>query len=292
MTFIRISIITLILLSQCLFSQSELNNSIQFEFLPAGLNFNPLKANHQEARLGVLYYTATTNLKVDIGNTIDLFRFEFPQENLRFTVGVDFMAYAFSTSFEGKRLQIDAIDGFFGGNLSFSKSYNKNKLLGRLRIIHNSAHFVDGHYDLDQKKWMDDTEPIPFTRDFGELTLAHEINTASTLIKYYGGLSYSSLVRPAELKRFNYHSGVELTFVNLIGEVFEHSINIFLAHHFSLAGAEKYIGNQQTQAGIKFGSWNDKGIVFYVSFYSGGDVFSSYYYRHVKKWGIGFNVDF
>jgi hypothetical protein len=292
MTFIRRLIIFLLLISQSLFPQNSAEENLKFEFLPAGLNFMPLKANHQEARLGVLYYTATSNLKVDIGNTIDLFSFEFAEDDIRITLGIDFMAYAFSTSFEGRRLQIDAIDGFFGGNLSFSKRFQKNNLLGRFRIIHNSAHFVDGHYDLDQKNWLNDTEPIPFTRDFGELTIAHEIIYTSTIIKYYGGLSYSSLVRPSELKRFNYHAGIEAAFVNLFGEIFNHNTNIFLAHHFLLAGAERYTGSQQIQAGIKFGNWHSKGIVFYLSYYTGSDVFSSYYYRHIKKWGIGFNVDF
>jgi hypothetical protein len=45
-------------------------------------------------------------------------------------------------------------------------------------------------------------------------------------------------------------------------------------------------------AGIKFGDWDKKGIVLYTSYYSGRDMFSSYYDRRISKFGIGFSIDF
>ncbi len=252
----------------------------------------PLRANNQEARLGVLYYTATSNLKVDIGNDVDLVSFNFPGLKSRLTLGIEFMAYAFSTSYKNYRLQIDALDGFFGGNASYSQSFGKNKLQLRFRIIHNSAHNADGHYDMTTGKWINNTEPIPFTKDFGELTLAHNVNFNNVALRYYGGLLYATLVRPLELKKYNYFAGLELSYTNLFGKVFSKDENIFLANHFKLTGSSKYIGSQQTIAGIKLGDWNGKGISFYASYYSGSDVFSVYYYKRISKFGIGFNVDF
>ena len=267
-------------------------SNLEFTFLPEGLNFMPLKANNQEARLGILFYTSTSNLKVDIGNTIDLLSFSSNASHLRIAASIEFMAYAFSKSYAGKRLQISAVDGFFGGNLSFSKQFEENKLLARFRIIHNSAHLVDGSYDVNNDIWIDGKEPIPFTKDFGEITLAHQIYFEIAILKYYCGLSYATLIRPYELKRYNYHVGFEAAAPNIIGKLLNNDVNLFLADHFFLDGTAKYSGSNQLMAGMKFGSWEKRGIVIYASYYSGRDMFSSYYYRKISKFGIGFSIDF
>lgn len=285
---IIIIIAVLLVFSPRTFSQ----NNYSFIFLPGGLNFIPLKANNQEARLGVLYYTSTTNLKVDIGNTVDLLSIESGDSKTRFSAGIEFMAYAFSKSYADKRLQISAVDGFFGGNLSFSKQIEDNKLLARFRIIHNSAHLVDGSYDADNDLWIDGRKPIPFTKDFGEITVAHQIYFETAVLKYYGGLSYATLVRPDELKRYNFHAGFEVALTNAFGKVFENDANLFLADYFFLDGTTKYFGSNQLMTGMKIGSWDKKGIVIYASYYSGRDMFGSYYDRKISKIGIGFCVDF
>lgn len=282
----------LIIIISCLFFSAQVfpQSNYQFAFLPGGLNFMPLKANNQEARLGILYYTSTTNLKVDIGNTVDLLSFETDDLKSRFATGIEFMAYAFSESYEGKRLQISAVDGFFGGNITYSKQLTKNKLLGRFRIIHNSAHLVDGSYDADNDKWIDG-EPVPYTKDFFELTVAHQVYFDVASLKYYGGLSYATLVRPDDLKRYNFHVGLEIAAINLFGKVFDKDFNIFLADHFFLDGTEKYYGNNQVIGGVKFGSWDNKGIVLYTSYYSGRDMFSVHYDSKISKFGVGFSID-
>lgn len=278
----------LVIFSPTAFSQGNYN----FIFLPVGINFMPLKANNQEARLGVLYYTSTTNLKVDIGNTVDLLSFESGDSKTRITAGIEFMTYAFSKSYAGKRLQISAVDGFFGGNFSYSSQFEKTKLLARFRIIHNSAHLVDGSYDADKDVWIDGEEPIPFTKDFGEITVAHQLQFENYMLKYYGGLSYAALVRPDELKKYNFHIGFEAAAANILGKVFENDANLFLADHFFLDGTDTYSGSNQLMGGIKFGSWDKKGIVIYASYYSGRNMFSSYYNRKISKFGVGFFVDF
>jgi len=285
---IIITIAVLFVFPTTLFSQDNYN----FIFLPGGLNFMPLKANNQEARLGILYYTSTTNLKVDIGNTVDLLSFESGDSKTRITAGIEFMTYAFSKSYAGKRLQISAVDGFFGGGFSYSTQFEKSKLLARFRIIHNSAHLVDGSYDTDKDVWIDGKEPIPFTKDFGEITVAHQLQFENYLLKYYGGLSYAALVRPDELKKYNFHVGFEAAAANILGKVFDHDANLFLADHFFLDGTAKYSGSNQLMAGMKFGGWDKKGIVIYASYYSGRDMFSSYYDRKISKFGVGFSIDF
>lgn len=280
--------ILFLLFQNSLFSQ----DSYEFELFPTGLHFLPFKANYQEARLGILYYPSNSNLKVDIGNNVDLMEFRFKDKEIRLTLSIEFMAYALSTSYAGNRLQIDAMDGFFGGNAAFSKKYDKGKLISRFRIIHNSAHLVDGHYDRDIGKWINNDEPIPFTKDFGEATVGYQFNPSFGIIRTYATLSYATLVRPSVLKKWSGYLGYELAFDNVIGKTFNRNTNLFIASQFNLAGTPKYMLNSNFIGGVKFGEWSGKGVVFYFSYYTGANPFSEYYSERIKKIGLGFFVDF
>ena len=267
-------------------------SNFQFSFLPPGLHFIPLKGNFQEARIGILYFPDNSNLKVDIGNNIDLLGFSWKQEEIKLTLGIEFTAYALSTSFQGHRLQIDALDGFFGGNASFSKVINDNLWQMRFRIIHNSAHFVDGHYDNVIQEWINNTKPIPFTRDFGEITLARKLNDTNYILRYYGSMAYSTLVRPYTIKKYSYAAGFELSSSKILGKVFSKETNLFLAYQLNIHGIPSYVADNNLLAGIKFGDWDFKGVVFYLSYFSGNNYFSEYYYQKIKKIGVGFFIDF
>ncbi len=272
----------------------NLNISAQsglFEFLPDSLQFVPLKANHQEARVGILYYPETGYLKVDIGNNIDLLKFNLSDET-SVNVGIEFMAYALSTNYQGKRLQIDALDGFFGGHASAKFGSGNSYYLSRLRIIHNSAHFVDGHYDFRDDKWRDNIEPIPFTQDFGELTVAGVNSLGSVKIRCFASIAYSTLVRPHIIKKYSGNFGVEVHSDSIIGSAFNHPVNLFFANYNRYAGMPKYNLSTSNQAGVKFGEWNGKGIVLYLSYYYGNDILSEYYFKRDSKFGIGFTADF
>jgi hypothetical protein len=263
----------------------------RFEFLPVGLHFSPLKANHQEARIGVFKYFTTSNLKVDIGNTIDVFGYVFQTSDARLTVGIDFMGYAYVTGAQGLRLQVDALDGFFGGNLTASRELDTGRLVARLRILHLSAHLVDGHYSLSKKQWIS-REPISYTKDFGELVVVRKHRMKDADLRYYGGLSYATLVRPTELERFGFLAGIEFATSGILGNVAGHPTNLFLADHFSVGGHPVYTGNNQLQLGVKFGQWYGKGVVFYFSHYAGNSFFSEYFFERVSIVGAGFTVDF
>src|SRR5690348_13803850 len=66
-------------------SQSSGETAAQFVFLPGGLHFAPLKAHLQEPRLGVLKFLDAAEMKVDVGNSIDLFGVNF--NHARLTAG-------------------------------------------------------------------------------------------------------------------------------------------------------------------------------------------------------------
>lgn len=288
-TILLVSGLVLLLNTQLL-SQSDA--MMEFEFLPPGLHFAPLKANMREPRVGVLYFPSNANLKVDIGNSIDLLKFKFPDIESRLTFGIDFMAYAQATSYSGNRLQIGALDGFFGGNASFSKDLTDNKLISRFRIIHNSAHLADGKYDLEKDQWIDGKYPIPFTKDFGELTIGYITKPGKLIFRTYGSLSYSTLIRPPSLKKWAFNGGFEVATDKLINTLFDKSVYTYTAYHIDLMGLPEYAGNNHLMFGIKFGDWEGKGVSLYLSYYAGNHFFSEYYYKRIEKFGIGFFVDF
>ncbi len=274
------------LLSQIIFSQE-----ITYELFPEGQNFMPLKASHQEARLGILYYPENGYLKVDIGNSSDIFAISF-RDNDKLTLAIDFMAYALSTNYAGKRLQIAVLDGFFGGHGAYRLSFDKRNLLIRFRIIHNSAHFVDGLWDTSNDDWIGEDRPIPFTQDFGELTVADELIFNFGFLKYYGSATYATLVRPAELEKWSCNFGLEINSDKIIGTVLQKPVNLFFATHNVFAGKPNYKLSTNNLLGIKFGEWYGKGLVFYLSYYYGNHKFSEYYFKRVSQFGIGFNMDF
>ena len=281
-----------ITLSLSLRSQTNEKSSTRLTFFPSGLHFPPLKASIQEPRVGAFKFLDASQMKVDVGNAIDVLGLDIPTSHIRITAGIDFMAYIFTTGAQGLRLQVDAVDGFYGGNLSFSKEYNSNQLQARMRILHHSAHFVDGHYNSSTGSWIDNHQPIPFTRDFGELTIAHSGSPDFGHVRYYGGISYATLVRPVDVQRFSYLSGIELSFDKLFGCLLDRATNVYFAYNVSFHGSPAYAASHQLQVGLKLGGWYEKGATFYIAYYNGQHMFGEYFNERMSTIGAGFTVDF
>ncbi len=280
---------------------NPINAQTGFDFFPSQLHFRPIKANYQEASLGFQHYAGTSDYKIDIGNTIDIAEFEY--KKTRFSLGAELMGYAFSTSYDQYLFQIDALDGLFSANAVFSFSPNEeNKYFLRYRILHNSAHFVDGYF-LAKKEAVARNQIGTFNRNFHEFTLSHEINS-DVYFRYYASAAftihaYTELNDPAlhkskltNLKNQFYNTGFEFVIKDILGSFIADSKNIFFNYHFNLDGAEEYFGNSNFMAGLKFGSWLERGVGFYASYYTGKDVFNKYFNNKVKRFGIGFFLDF
>ena len=62
----------------------------QFTFLPTGTHVPPFRANIQEARIGVDKFLDRGEMKVDVGNAIDLFAYDAGATRL--SAGIDFFA--------------------------------------------------------------------------------------------------------------------------------------------------------------------------------------------------------
>lgn len=284
----------IVLLTSQIYPQVKDSSRTKFVFLPSGLNFMPLKAGIDEAKMGLLYYSSTKNMKVDIGNSFDVFAFRFPESGSELSVGAEFMAYAYVTSFLQYRLQIDAVDGFFGGNVTYTKRLRKGRFVTRFRYIHSSAHLVDGHWDAVNDVWRYGDKPAAYGNNYGEILFAKEDKVFSGSIMYYGGTAMSTGKNTGgrDLKRFIYKAGFQFQLGNLIGKILGKDESLFTAANFDIKGIPEYIINQNYMAGIKMGKWDGKGIIFYISYYNGGDVFNQYFHRRVSRLGIGFFFDF
>jgi hypothetical protein len=213
-----------------------------------------LRANNQEAKLGLLYYPNSSNLKVDIGNSIDLLKINL-QHKEYLTVGIEFMAYAYSMSFSQYRLQIGTLDGFFGGNATYARIMKDSRFLTRFRYLHNSAHLVDGYFDLQNDVWMNGKIPMPFTGDFAEAIFSDEFSVSDYAFRPCVGGSYAARIRPDVLKRATFCSGLEIYTGSGIESGKDFNYHFFLAYYFQLAGLPQYLGSSNFQAGIKIGQW-------------------------------------
>jgi hypothetical protein len=285
-------LLLIILATTSAITQESPSPSPKFVFLPPGLNVSPLRANLQEPRVGVFKFLSTSEMKVDIGNSIDIFGLRWSNGKTVATVGIDFMAYAYVIGANGFRLQIDAVDGFFGGNLSITHRAEVDNMQIRLRILHQSAHFVDGHIDPATNSWANGRAPIPYTRDFGELTGAHTVSTSFGRMRYYVGISYATLVRPTEVQRVGYFAGNELVFDRIIGILLDQPTNLYVAYHLSYTGSPSYLASHHLQAGIKFGEWRGKGPTMYLSYYRGRHFAAEYLDVRQETIAAGFTVDF
>ena len=258
-------------------------------FLPGGTLFPPLRANYQEPRVGVRKEVGTSRLKLDIGSSIDFLEYRSDTAGARVRIGAEFFTYALTTSAQGLRLQVDAVDGFFGGHVAYAAP--GGRILLRLRLLHISGHLIDGHWDHATMQWIDNKLPIPYTRDFGELTGYYTWGGDAVALGAYSGFSYATLARPDNLARWATLHGVEMHTTGIPGPVGGRPCSLYAADNLSFTGIPVYYGTNTLEAGVKFGEWNGRGVRLYMSYYHGLEVFSQYYYVKTDQWGLGFAFD-
>ncbi len=264
-----------------------------WQFLPGGTLFKPLVANPQEPRVGVRKEIGTSRLKLDIGSMVDFVQLTANDSGtLQFRMGADFFTYALTTSAQGLRLQVDAVDGFFGGHIVMRSADGPRSLVLRLRLMHLSAHLIDGHFDNATGQWKNGQLPIPFTKDFGELVAAYEFPLGPTHFLAYSGFGYATLVRPSEIRRLMTLHGVELRTDDDFATVFGKPFALYFADNITFTGVPAYIGTNVAEIGVKFGRWDDIGLKFYINYASGLEFFSQYYNVRRNMGGAGFAIDF
>lgn len=269
---------------------TDQTTAVDVRFLPGGPGASPPLAHLHEPRLGVRKEIGSSRMKLDIGGSFDFLEVA-RGSSLRIRFGADFFAYALTTSSEGLRLQVDAVDGFFGGHILARFPGSPFPVDIRLRVMHLSAHFLDGHLLSNTTAWRDNRAPVPFTRDFGEVLAMVGVATGVLRWRVYTGVSYATLIRPVEIRRWTSLYGIECWSPEITGNVMGKPCNFYAAYHLTVSGIPSIAGSNNVEAGIRFGEWDESGIRVYLSYSAGPDLFSQYYDIRREFWGLGFAFD-
>ena len=263
-----------------------------FTFLPGRTIFPEIPASYEEPRVGLTKDINSAHMKLDIGSAMDFVQISLradSTQNLRF--GADLFAYALVTSYEGLRLQVDALDGYFGGHVVYRMQLPQSALLLRLRVLHLSSHLLDGHFDLSNGVWRDGRFPNPLSRDYGEITAGYLWQRNSSEVFLYAGFSQATLIRPPTMKRLNTMCGVAAHTGDWVGSFAGSPVHLYAADHFRIWGLETLSGTNMLEAGVKFGEWNGAGIRIFISHHSGLEVYTQYFDMKSDDWGLGFGLE-
>jgi len=255
---------------------------IEYEIFPGSLNVQPFTANFLEPRVGVLAMPETSELRLDIGNSLDLVHVK-PDKDMIVSFGADFFTYTSLRSEQAFHFPVDAVDYLFGINMGFKKSMGEDEFGTRFRISHISAHFVDGHYTNSTNSWRDGQKPRVYSREFVELIPYYRMND----LRFYLGYTYIFHTDPGQLGRHIMQLGSDYFYKDFPFKNF----NPFVAYDMRLLKIDKYSANNTISAGIKYGFSKGKGLSIYYSYFQGKSIHGEYFDFNKNYSSIGFNLD-
>ncbi len=268
--------IVIIFLSSLIFGREGI------ESFPDNLNFQPFVANTFEPKLGFLFQTGGNELRLDIGNSIDVFRFQ-SDEQTTFGMGADLFTYTLLRGEKDFHFPVDAVDYLFGLNFTYKQKIDESEIGARLRISHISAHFVDGHYDGTNSQWRDNRSPKVYSREFIELIPYYRYSN----FRIYAGLAYIFHVDPAELGKDYYELGLEY----IHPEKILNTASIYAGYDLRITNLDEYKTNSNFCLGIKFGKPEGKGVSLYYNYFNGYSIHGEYYDVKKEYSAIGLNLD-
>lgn len=252
------------------------------EFFPDGLTIPPFTANNLEPKLGFQFQLSKNELRLDIGNSLEIFRYN-KNDNETFSFGADLFTFTLLRGEKNFHFPVDAVDYLFGINGSYKYSNENIEYGARVRLSHISAHFVDGHFDGNNSEWRDGRRPIVYSREFIEIMPYYKINS----LRFYIGIAYLFHVDPVDIGKFNFQTGFDYYASGLISEM----ITPFVGYDIKLINIDKYTADNSINAGIKFGKIYGRGLSFYLHYYSGMSIHGEYYNVRKNFTAFGINLD-
>ena len=274
---LKLLIKALLLFPAILFCQSTT------ELFPGNLNVQPYIANFLELRVGVQFQLNNNELRLDIGNSMDIIHIN-QNDNSVLSFGADFFTYTLLRGEKDFHFPVDAVDYLFGINSAFKTTINGNELGARLRLSHISAHFVDGHFDHQSLAWRNGREPRVYSREFIEFIPYYRLND----FRFYMGYTYIFHVDPTYLGKDIFHLG---------GEYFckdfpVSNLNPFVGYDMKLAKIDKYAATNSLTVGLKYGFAKGKGFSIFYSYFQGKSIHGEYFDYNKNYSSVGFNLDF
>ena len=252
------------------------------ELFPDNLVIQPFTANILEPKLGFLFNFGGEDLRLDIGNSMDIVRFGLTGKQ-SLSIGADLFTYTLLRGEENFHFPVDAVDYLFGINFGYVNSSRENEWGARLRISHISAHFVDGHYSPADSSWRDGRDPIVYSREFIELMPYYKFDN----LRLYAGFTYIFHVDPENLGKDNFQFGFDYFMEDKISA----SITPFAGYDLKVVNLDERYVNHSFSTGLKFGKPQGKGFSIYLHYYSGKSIHGEYYDVNKTYTSLGFNLD-
>mgnify|MGYP001243325475 CR=1 FL=1 len=267
---------------QPLFPQSQENTSDR----GSRLLFPPLRAHHLEPRVGMSRLVEEERLRLDIGNSIDVYRWNDVLAGAAVSVGVDFFTWTSLRQEKDFHFPVDAVDYLFGINAAYRRPLAADVVLfARLRLSHISAHLVDGSYIRAERRWRDDQQPRVYSREFIDVVLAAELQQ---WLRIYAGGKYIYHIDPAELGTWSPQTGVEAVWRDAANL----AVHPYAAVDVRFVEVNAWSTAVNLQLGVVLGRWRGAGLDLFVAYYHGMSQHGEYYDRLWSYWGPGFNVTF
>jgi len=277
---------------------------VRVVLFPSSLTFAPPVASPFEPRFGITKNFSNGSLLAEIGNTIEILQIARvgqgrtnPPKGDAIGIAAEFFARTYVTGWEGLHLQVDATDGFFGGNIAWSRSIQQGTIAARLRFIHHSAHLLDGHWEAASGRWKDGRAPTPWTKDQFELLGSFQ----QDIWRAYIGMSYATKVRPSSLKPFSGSIGFEI----FPATNPSHPIRPFLALDLrmdggavldqntrTIHGTESWVGASSLLLGASVGPERKQSIRLFLLLHTGQYPLSEYSDLRTPYVGAGFDFQY
>lgn len=267
-------------------SEGNIQPESRIALVPHGLLFRPLLANTYEPRVGLLSQLGKNQLRLDIGNSVDLLRYNVIKDSSSFTIGTDFFTYTLLRGESDFHFPVDASDYYFGINFNYRSPTVFGSMSSRLRIGHLSAHFVDGHYDNTKGEWKDSRYPIVYSREFVDAVFACEPAPLNDALRGYIGGTYLFHVDPVTLAPFMAYAGLEWH-----AKAFK-STNLYAGYQTTVMKILEVTFRHNVQLGAKFGEWSGRGLNLFASYFSGFSIHGEYFDVKENYFGLGFLVEF
>ena len=261
-----------------------INNFAQnrIEYFPDTLALSPFSANLLEPKMGFLFDIGKNELRLDVGNSLDIFHKEISSTAM-LSAGVDFFTYSFLQRRNDFKFPVVAIDYLFGINSVYIVKQNNYRYGIRARLSHISAHFVDGHYNIIEHEWRDSLEPFVYSKEFFEFTPFYAENN----FRIYATLTLIYHIKPADLGKDAYQIGGEY----FIPKIFAEKIGLFVSSDLKITHLDDYNISYNSQLGLKFGEFDSRGTSVYLQFYSGKNIHGELFNKNENKTSIGINFD-
>ncbi|MBN1301393.1 MAG: DUF1207 domain-containing protein [Melioribacteraceae bacterium] len=249
---------------------------------PGGLMIQPLTANYLEPKLGFLFNLSDENLRLEIGNSLDIYRAHLSYKEF-YSIGADLFTYSRLRSEKKFKFPVETIDYLFGLNFGYLNSKDEYSYGARLRLSHISAHLVDGLYNNVEASWMENRNPFVYSKELIEfITFIYYKG-----LRIYGGITYNYHIEPGYLGNDNYQLGFDYFY----GELLSEYITPFIAYDLRISNLIEYTTNHSFNAGVKFGRKDGQGFSIYFHYYNGKSIHGEFYDVNKSYMSLGFNLD-